>query len=57
MPRPDKGWGGSRDWYMRGIPCRCLDCHCNSGDGYCAVPTKISLDSMGRCDESKRLED
>lgn len=47
--RDDSGFGGSRDFWMESIECKCTTCHCNDGKGKCVVPSKISIGPDARC--------
>ena len=49
MPRPDGGYGGSRDFWEVEINCEATGCICNSGRGKCDVPSRAVIGKNGKC--------
>ena len=39
------------------VHCDCLDCYCNSGDGYCEADAGLYIDSTGECETYEQRED
>jgi hypothetical protein len=57
MPKRGGADWVSRDYDLPVIPCRVTDCACNNGRGSCTMPSAISINAAGQCEEGLKYKE